>query len=263
MQLFKNIWQALLSCLKVDIIDTLRANFLFFPLNIAIKLPIIVFKGTALHIGKNAKIKLLCAPAKGILWIGALDRKCIPKGVRNYISIDGTLNIGGNVKFSYNSHIVIGKNAILTLGGENYINHDTRFLVHECVTLEYCARIGWNTQICDTAFHYVDVGGIVARKTKPITIGREAWVSSFCNVGRGAYLPDYSILSNCSLLNKDYSSFGAKLLIAGIPAKILKTDVKRIMETVEPELCIKIDQYFEHNPAENILKLSELKDENR
>lgn len=259
MKLFNRIKYLILFLSRVSVINTIRANFRLLKLKQAIKLPIIIYKKTTLKIGSNASLTLKCSPRFGILRIGAIDFRNLPKGSRSYIAIDGSVNLHGEVRFGYNTHIVIGHNADFTFGGMNIINHDTRFLIHEKITLEYGARVGWNTQICDTAFHYVIINGFVSRKTKPIVIGREAWVSSFCNVGRGAYLPNYSVLSTCSLLNKDFSSSGTNLLIAGIPAKVIKTDVKRIMESVDAELCDKIDNYFNCHPEENKLKLTDLK----
>lgn len=263
MMLNMKLFRLALQIRKISVLQTLRANFGLLPRKQALKFPIIVFRGSTLRIGKNARVIFDCAPKTGLLWIGAFDFNWIPRGARNFISLDGTIHVSGKVRFSYHTHMIIGKDALLTLGGENYINHDTRLLVHQNVELCFGARVGWNVQICDTAFHYVRIGSDVSRKTKPVKIGRESWVSSFCNIGRGAYLPDYSVLATCSLLNKDYSTVGTNLLIAGIPAKIVKTGVRRVMESVEPELCGRIDSYFDKNPSANTLDITDLGYENR
>lgn len=248
---------------KISIIGTIRANFRLLPRRQALRFPILVFKGTTIRIGKEASVTIDVPLRTGLVWIGALDMNWIPKGVRNYISLQGSVKIYGTARFSYRSHIVVSKGAELILGGYNAINHDTKILVVNRVVLDCGARIGWNTQICDSVFHYVEANGVVTRKTNPVRIGREAWVCSYCNVGRGAVLPDYSVLASCSLLNKDYSLSGTNLLLAGIPAKIVKTGVRRIMEFVEPELCGRIDSYFDKNPSANTLDITDLGYENR
>lgn len=259
MKIFHQISNAILFLSRVSFINTIKANFRLLPFPQAIKLPIIVFRKTTLKIGRKAQLKILCEPHFGILRIGALDYRYLPKGSRNYFAIEGSINIKGSVRFSYNTHVVVGRNAELTLGGENTINRDSRCFVHEKVIIEYGARVGWNTQICDTAFHYVEMQGVVTRKTKPIIIDREAWVSSFCIVGRGAYLPKYSVLSQYSMLTKDFSQVGTNLFIAGIPAKVIKTGVKHLVESIDGELCDKIDEWFENYPEEDTLKLTDLK----
>lgn len=241
---------------KLSIIKTVWANFKLLPFHQAIRLPIFVFKKTQITINQGGgMVNLFCNPKPGLLWIGGLDAHLIPHGSRNYVKVDGTINLYGQAKFGYQIKIIIGTNAVLSLGGDNVINHNSSIMVHDRVTLGYGARVGWNVQVCDTAFHYVVVNNTVSRKTGSIIIGREAWVASHCNIGRGAYLPDYSVLSSCSLLNKDFSGSGPKLLIGGIPAKIIRTDVSCIMEFVSPKLCQDLDSYFEQHLDKNNVKI--------
>lgn len=267
MKIFSRLKGAFRNISHISLINTFRINFRFFPAKTALKFPIIILRGTSVTIGKSASLTLTCKPSTGLLRLGGLDIRWHPKGVRSIVAIEGSIVLSGRAYFGYNSNIIIGKDAVLELGGENHLNHDLKLLVHEKVTMGYGARVGWNTQICDTAFHYVAVDNVVSRKTKPVTIGRESWVSSYCNVGRGAVLPDYSILSTYSLLNKDYSKEGPHILLGGIPAKLIKNNVTRLMETVGDNgaLCNAIEQYFNSHPDEMKVNLSQIKvsDENR
>jgi hypothetical protein len=61
------------------------------------------------------------------------------------------------------------------------------------------------------------------------------------------------------LLTKDFSSFGTKLFIGGIPAKILKTNVTRIMESIHPELREELDEYFAQHLDVNTVDVTTLK----
>lgn len=263
MQLLRKIKIAAKYLHNIGIINTLRANFKLLPPAEAVKLPILIFRGTELIIGKKAKLTFMCPIKFGLFRLGAIDPLQIPRGSHNYISILGEVNVCGTVCYGYNAKLIVNPDAELTFGGDNAVNHDTHILAHSKITLACGARVGWNVQICDSAFHYVDVNGTVAAKTKPVSIGRMAWVSSFCNITRGAELPDYSVLATCSLLNKDFSQAGTHLLIAGIPAKIIKTGVRRIMEFAEPELCQNIDNYFAQNNNENTIDISYFTHENR
>lgn len=264
MKLFRYIKIGYVYFRQLSLYKTLRTNFQLFPFKTAIKLPIFLLRGTTIEIGKEASVTLNCAYKTGLIWIGGLNTKWIPKGSSNNVSIDGNVVVSGRVCIGYNANVIVGKGAKLIFGGENYINHDSKIFAHDEIILEYGSRVGWNSQICDTAFHYISVDNVVSRKTKPIYIGREAWVSSYCNVGRGSVLPDHSILSTCSLLNKDFSESGTNLLIAGIPAKVIKTNVHRIMETVgnNAEICEEIDNYFNRNKDAMKLNLTELNNNN-
>lgn len=253
-----NIFKYISYLSKISLIQTVRANYRLLPRNQAKKFPIIIFKGTQLHIGKNAKLVINCRPKTGLLWIGALDYRWISRGSHNYVSIDGLINISAKVRISYNTKLIVGQNAMLSFGGDNVVNHDSAIMAHENISIGYGSSIGWNVQICDTAFHYVLTDNIVSKKSRRITIGREAWVCSFCNVSRGAYLPDYSILSSCSMLTKDFHEAGTALFIAGIPAKIIKTNTKRIMEFVEPNLCERLDDYFDANNSVDSINITDI-----
>lgn len=252
---------------KVSVFNTLKANFRLLPKRQAFKLPILIFKNTTLKIGADANFVLDCPLKTGLVKFGCTDIYHIPKRTHTYLSFDGLILVKGCVSVSYNSRIIVGRRAQLILGGENYINHDSSVLALERIELCHGCSIGWEVHICDSAFHYVVIDGNVKRKTSPIRLGRQTWVCSYCNICRGAVLPDYSILSNCSMLNKDFSPEGNNLLIAGIPAKIIKKGVSRIMEFI-PEndiLCEKLDQYFVNHPTEDSIAISSLihKDENR
>lgn len=258
MNIIVKIRNIILFLHRINILCTLRANMKLLPWSEGKRLPILIFGKTTLKIGNSAHVDIKCPTSFGLLWIGAQNYNDIRKGARNHISLQGNIELHGGVRFNYNTVLIIAAKGTLSLLGTNDINHDSSVLVRDKVTLCQGSSIGWNVQICDDAFHYVDNNGVVGRKTRPIIIGREAWVGSFCKIGRGAYLPDYSILSMCSLLNKDFSSVGTNLLIGGIPAKVIKTGTKRIMESVNTELCDSIDRYFEEHPEDNTLLISEI-----
>ena len=249
MSIFKKARLVFKYILKLSLWNTLRINFRFLPYRQALKLPIFIFKHSELHIGKNAQLHFVCPLQTGMVKLGACDIRWLPKGSRNYFSFDGRIIINGtNVKVGYNSKIILAQNATIWFGGENFINHDNQLLVHCKLSLAFGTSIGWNCQLCDTAFHYIIVDGKVSRKTKPIYIGRESWVGSYCIVGPGAFLPDYSILAQCTLLNKDFSKDGKHLLLGGIPAKIIRRGAMRIMESIHPKISNAIDDFFENNP---------------
>lgn len=255
MRLINLLRTVILYSTKLSIRKTVWANFKLLPFNQAVKFPIFIFKKTQIAVKSGGRVHLYCKPKPGLLYIGGLDIHWIPRGSRNYVLIDGTINLYGQARFGYQTKIIVGTNAVLSLGGDNVVNHDSSVMVHDKVTIGYGAEVGWNVQICDTDFHYVMIDNVVSRKTKPITIGKEAWVGSHCNIGKGAYLPDYSVLSSCSLLNKDYSDSGSNLFIAGVPGKIIKDDVSRIMEFVHPQLCQNIDMYFLQHPEKKTVKV--------
>lgn len=61
---------------------------------------------------------------------------------------------------------------------------------------------------------------------------------------RVALLPDYSIVASGSVVNKDFSNCGKFCFYAGIPAKLKKTNIKRIFDVNEEK---KLDEKYHYN----------------
>jgi len=57
-----------------------------------------------------------------------------------------------------------------------------------------------------------------------VTIGKHCWITSRCTILKRTNLPDGTIVAANSLINKEFSQ--QNTLIGGVPARILKTDVK-------------------------------------
>lgn len=91
-----------------------------------------------------------------------------------------------------------------------------------------------------------DSHSIINRKTgkrinyaKNIKFGDHIWVASHCIFTKGAEIPSHSIVGTGSLVNKAFTE--EHVLIAGRPAKILKTDVDWLRERIYTETNVSKD----------------------
>lgn len=88
-------------------------------------------------------------------------------------------------------------------------------------------KIGDNTMIAANCYiidcnHGTKLNGVPMLNqdlnAEQITIGSDCWICSNCVVGKGAYLPNGSVLGACSFANKKYSDY-ENYIIGGVPAK--------------------------------------------
>lgn len=117
MKIFNTFFAAFSAIRKYSVIKTLRANFGLLPFNQAKNLPILIFRGTDLKIGKDAKVTFECQPKFGIFRFGGLNFKDIPNGSKNIFKIKGELILKGSAIFAYNTRLIISKSATLQMGG--------------------------------------------------------------------------------------------------------------------------------------------------
>ena len=65
-----------------------------------------------------------------------------------------------------------------------------------------------------------------------IRIGNGCWICNSSTISGGSILPDFTIVASNSLVNKDYSILPADSMIGGIPAKLIRTGLRKIENSV-------------------------------
>ena len=108
--------------------------------------------------------------------------------------------------------------------------------------------LGWECQIIDTSFHYIQSIGEqpieIAPLTKEIIIGDYVWIGNRTTISKGAVIPDESIIASNSLVNKDLSENGSHCLFAGMPVKVVKRSVGRVWNEAEESVLDKKYGYY-------------------
>lgn len=68
----------------------------------------------------------------------------------------------------------------------------------------------------------------IAPRPNYIKIGKHCWVSNYAIIMGGSKIPDYSIVSSLSQINKDWSECDNGTLFSGVPAAPKKTGLCRV-----------------------------------
>lgn len=156
------------------------------------------------------------------------------------------------------------ENVILKEGcwplGDIAVQHTGVFIMHEhskiapttqikCVNrieIGPYSRVAENTVICDNNNHPISPSyrkkmcltpaGHQMRTWKysdnaPIIIGENCWIGSHVRICKGVTIGDNSVIAACSVVTKDVP---ANCIVAGNPAKVVKTDIDQVPEPLFP-----------------------------
>lgn len=205
---------------------TLFFNLSAFDLRTALKFPVWVYQGTKIeHIGH---IKIKAQINSGMIRIG--KRHFFRTSTTSIINI-GTMEFNGNCTILGGTTIhILGENSNLNFGKEVMIGENSTFLVGPQVEIGNYTRIAFGSLIMSADFHYVinTSTGMVSRSLAPIRLGQYNWIGNNTIIKKGTITPDYCIVSNGSMLTKDYSNLPLYSLLAGVPANIKGSGYRRV-----------------------------------
>lgn len=228
MRPLRKFYQKVAFMLSVNWVKTIYFNFKMFPLNQAIKLPV-YFYGSVKFKNLKGKIIINAPLKKGMIGFGqAYEIISRSKGTAE-LHLEGTLCFYGNVQFGKDYFVFVGPNASLQMGNMASLGNSGKIICYERIELGNFARIGFESQLSDTTAHQM-VNTLTGEKyplTTPISIGNFNYISNRVTILAGTVTSDYCSIASNSLCTKDYTSLGQNILIGGIPAKLLKTDISR------------------------------------
>lgn len=232
---------------------TFYFNLIFFPFKQAIRFPVFVFGWPRLF-AQTGHLKCI-----GSCYPGMVKLNCTIAGAPQYSGGNIELNLWGDIIFR--GKCMIGSGSRLAISGVLDLGADTKIMNFCNITAESVVRIGaqsWivhRCQVLDSNYHYIAdfKHGIVKKMAHPITIGDYCWVCNSSTITGGAVLPNKTIVSSNSLVNKDMSNLPEESIIGGVPAKLVATGYRRI-ESHKFE-C-EVGRYFFTHPEADIYPMA-------
>lgn len=237
MKNLRRIYRKIRFLLSINWLKTIYLNFLEFPLNIAIKLPIYVFYKVELIGLKRGCIKFAdnITIKPGIVHLGTKQWPIMPNGGQYTLlrfERNSSLILGSDLKFKTGCTLCIYKNATLKIGNDFWINSSSRIYCKKKIVIGNHCRIGWETQLYDTDFHFIynekkkSIGALAGC----IELGDNVWITNRCTIAKNVTIPSFSIVASGSIVNKDLSHITSKgNLFVGRPAELKATGVFRIV----------------------------------
>lgn len=203
-------------------------NFKYLPFCQAIHLPIDVSWKTTI---KNEGNIAISGPIRrGMVSIGfhssdlfGIKTTIIDnRGLLHFKGSHIRIGSGSSLKITTTGKIVIEEN--VCLGANNIL------LSEESISFGKGATFSWNCQIMDTDTHsLIDIVNSNSNQRKTsVVIGTDTWIGNHVIINKGCVLPHGTIVASMSLCNKNYAKLISPYsLIGGVPAKLLKENVKK------------------------------------
>lgn len=210
---------------------TLYFNFAKFPFSVAKKLPVYFYGSVKL---KNISGEIIInAPIEsGMIGFGqAYEIISRSKGTAE-LNLEGKMVFKGHVQFGKDYFVHVAPNATLEMGNMASLGHSGKIVCYDSISFGNFARIGYESQLSDTTVHQMidTVSGEKYPLTAPIKLGNYNYMSNRVTILSNTITPDFCTIASNSLCTKNYTSLGKNILIGGIPAQLLKTNISRDWE---------------------------------
>lgn len=249
MTFLTNIFDRLLYKLeysKLNIFKTLIFNFRTMPFKTAMKFPVLLYGKIDLYILKGTVEFQNCEIKKGMIKMG-MNKEYLStvKGSSLFIlDRNSKLIFNGISEFSSNFLVRTGKGARLTIGEGTFFGANTKLVCIKKISIGNQTRIGFESQIIDSNFHYTfntEKKDLQPRDAE-ISIGNYNWIGNRTTISKGTSTNSFTIIANSSIVNKNYTkNIEPYIVLAGAPAKILTKNVRRVYDL---ELENKLNEHF-------------------
>lgn len=169
-----------------------------------------------IELSKTADIEI-----NGKLVLGCSDYKHEHRYTNLSISENGKLVVNNKQQIYANTYISVSKGATLEFFGNGYVNYGCNIDCFEHISIGKGTYISKQVYIRDSDNHDIEYEGY--KKSAPIIIGEHCWIGMRATILKGVTIGDGAIIAAGSLVNKDVP---ANSLVAGVPAKVIKENVK-------------------------------------
>lgn len=193
----------------INIFKTVYLNYKVFPWNIAKKLPVFVGWNVDIHKVYRGSIEFQegIQIRRGIVSLGVCRFPMISnKGLVTLLRISpkGKLVLGDDVKIYTGCSIIVTYKGVLSIGNDFLMNQKARLYCANSVAIGNHCRIGWETQVYDSNFHFMydSVKHRIGNALGEVCFGHNVWVGNRCTIAKGASLPNYTIIGSNSLVSK-------------------------------------------------------------
>jgi len=230
----------------VSIIKTLYFNLNYFPLRIAVRCPVIIYRGVRLE-SMRGRVELAFSPVKpGNVQIG---KRRYGFQTKHHTTIweqrGGTVIFGKDILIGKGTFIMTGEHAVLKFGRHVNFGGNDKVICRKSIVIGENTVAAWDVQIIDTDFHPTinTVFNTINCAEKPVTIGKHNWLGFGSTILKGSVTPDHCIVSANTTIRHDHSSAGENIVLGNEP------DVKVTAKYVRFDIDLTGDPPGVHDPG--------------
>ena len=226
---------------KIAVLKTLYFNLHYFPVKVALRLPVLLHRGVKLKALKGS-IELKCDKIKpGLVHIG---RTVYGFHTRFHQTIweqkGGKVIFGEDVSLGRGTFVSLGYNGFLSFGNNVRFGGNAKIICRKSIIIGERTMVSWDTQIIDTDFHSTLNTIFKTRNSaeKTIIIGSHNWIGFGCTLLKGSITPDYCIIGANTSIKSDYSESGENIVLAyeqnaKVTVKYITFDERSEVESME------------------------------
>ncbi|WP_052466960.1 acyltransferase [Psychroserpens damuponensis] len=222
---------------KVNWYKTLYFNFKMLPFKQAKILPF-YFYGKVKFSSLRGTVEIKAPIKRAMIGFGQkFEQMSVSKGIGE-LFLDGTLVFKGHAHFGKDVFLYVKKEAYCEFGFMGCLGSDVKLLCTNRIIIGNWTGIGYESQVIDTNSHTMINSKTGERHpiSAPIELGDYNAVSNRVSIMSNTKTPDNCVIASNSLCNKDYTKLGSKILIGGLPAKLIKRDFVRDWESEKEDL---------------------------
>jgi acetyltransferase-like isoleucine patch superfamily enzyme len=198
--------------LKVSLLKTMLYSLKYFGLK---KPKLLVGRNTIVKLNRQIRMEIKDTLSLGVKFSNK-QKTLLSMNKNSILSVGKALITNG-------CRISIGENAVLKIGNGVFINENTRIMVTDKIEIGNNCNISWDVNIIDSNQHDIYYNEVLQIKTKPIKISNNVWIGSRATILKGITIGEGAIIATGAVVTKDVP---ANSLVAGVPARVIKTDVR-------------------------------------
>lgn len=204
--------------------NTLIFNFYYFPLKVAIRLPVLLTHKVRLKKLKGSVLIQSEEIRRGMITIGYAHVSINDVNEYSLWNVEGTVVFKGRAGFGAGTKIAVGKDATLTFGNNFLITARSEIACFKEITFGDNDLLSWDILVMDTDAHPIyNNKNERINKDKPIKIGNHVWIGCRSIILKGTQIPDNCVIGVSTLVHRRFNETNS--LIVGNPALIVKKDI--------------------------------------
>lgn len=208
-------------------IATIYLNFKMLPFRQAYKLPLDCYNNIRFS---NLSGKIIIDSDniyRGMIKIGSQGSDMFPLR-RSVLSIQGTVIFHGKCALGCSSILIVKNRAVVEFGQNVTLGANSLILSEKRIKFDDDVLASWNCQYLDSDTHHIFDERLNKElpMSKEIVIGQHCWIGNHVKINKGTIIPDNTIIASNSLANKDFSNIDSFSVLAGIPVKVVRNNIK-------------------------------------
>lgn len=200
---------------------TVYFNLKVFRFKTAIKLPVVISWKVKIRALAKGSVIVPQNCKTGSITIGFGGTSSMNVGTAEIDLSKGTVEFLGRAHFSRG--VCLKNTGKLVIGDHFSANTNLRLTCAHEITIEDHAMLGWNVVIRDADGHYIIENGAPKANVGKIHIGKHVWLCSESHILKGVEIGNDCVVAYRSLVTSKFA--GNNLMIAGMPAKVIKENI--------------------------------------